>query len=271
MRPCVLYRFDHLALKSYHARPIRIPQELIDAVIDRISTKYTYGSVVGRLFHRLHRQSEAAELKSLALVSRACNHRVWSRLVATCKVADADSRSFEYFERCPNVLLGYTRILAIRYDTNPTTILAILRRFASSPLVFVNFSSMCISEGLLEMLKSDLRNVCAEVAYCALGPVILINLVSALEHIGGLRFKGCRVTTVLEGDHNLPNLPPLQGHLSISESPDSDTTSLLSRVVLSLRSLHHVSRTLPSENRLINACAGSLENLEVKMVVDWST
>jgi hypothetical protein len=250
---------------------MRIPQELIDAVIDCIGAKYTYGSVVVRLFHHLHRQSEAAELKSLALASRACNHRVRSHLFANCKVTHPGSRSPERLEQCPDVLLGYTRILAIRYDTNPTTVLAILRRFASSPLVSMNLSSMCIPEGLPEMLKSDLRNVChVEVAYCTLSPVILINLVSALEHIRGLRLQGCTVTAVLEGDDNFPSLPPLQGHLSISESPYSNTTSLLSRVVLPLRSLHHVSRALLSENKLINACAGSLENLEIRMVVDWS-
>lgn len=251
---------------------MRIPQELIDAVIDCIGAKYTHGSVVSRLFHRLHRQSDAAELTSLAPVSRACNHRVRSHLFASCKVTNVDSQSFENFEQCPDVLLGYTRILTIRYGTNPITILAILRRFASSPLVSIKFFSTYIPEELPEMLKSDLRNVCrVEVAYCTLSPVILINLVGALEHIGGLRLQGCRVTTALERGNNLPSLPPLQGHLSISETFDSNTTSLLSRVVLPLRSLHHVSRTLPSENNLINACAGSLENLEVKMVVDWST
>ena len=101
---------------------------LIDIVIGSIGTRYTYGFVVDRFFHHSHRRSEAAELKSLALASRACNHRVWSHFFASCKVINADSSPFEHFERRPDALIGYTRILTILYDTNPTALFVVLPR-----------------------------------------------------------------------------------------------------------------------------------------------
>jgi len=251
------------------------PQELIDAVIDCIGAQSTFDFAIGSYISHPYRTGKSAdELKSLALASRACNHRARSHLFAKCRVANINPRSFDQFEQCPDVLLGYTRVLTVHYDTTPTTMLAILRRFVSSPLVSVNFYSMRISEGLLEMLKSFLPNVShIKVVHCTLNPVILINLVSTLDHRSELCLQGCGVTTVLEEDDNLPSLPPLQGRLSISDSRHLylDPMGLLSRVALPLRSLDCTSRIHPSENKLIGACAGSLENLEVKMVVDWST
>ena len=156
----------------------------------------------------------------LALASRACNHRVRSHLSANCKTTNAVSWFFERPERWLDALLGYTRTLAIRYDTNPTTIPVILCRFTLPPLVPMNFLSTCISEGLPKMPESDLHNFYhVTVTYCTPDPFILINLVSAIEHVDGLRLQGCGVTTPSEGHDNLPSLTKSLIHIRIALSP----------------------------------------------------
>ena len=128
----VFRRFDHLrptVLKSCRSWSMRIPQELVDAIPSRIGAKYTHSSVVGELFHCPGRQCDIAELKSLASVPGACNHRARSHLFANCKVTNANPRSFEHFEQCPDVLLGCTRTpRMIHRCRNLTTILVTIRR-----------------------------------------------------------------------------------------------------------------------------------------------
>ena len=248
---------------------MRIPQELVDAVIDCIGADGTGNFVVGQLSQSTDRESEREELKSLALVSRACNHRARSHLFARCNVTNPDSRTFKRFGQCPDAILEYTRVLIIRYGGNPATTLATIRRFISSPLVSIRFYTTRIPGELPELLKSlfpNLRRVA--VVASTFSPPTALNLISILEHISELRLQGCHLGANLEGDDNLPSLPPLRGRLVLSGSYPSHSAiiGLLSRIPLPLRSLCHKPIGLSSEHKLINACAGSLENLEVRMM-----
>lgn len=248
---------------------MRIPQELVDAVIDCVGATCAGGFVVGQLFQSTIYESERTDLKSLALVSRACNHRARSYLFARCSFVSSGPRAFERLGQCPDALLKYTRVLGVCYTVNPTATLATLRRFISSPLVSVRFYSACIPVELPQLLRSlfpTVRRV--TVVASTLSPAIVLNLISLLEHMSELRLQRCHLSTTLEGDDNLPSLPPLEGRLVLHESdpPHSAITSLLSRIPLPLRSLCYKSMGLPSENKLIDACAESLENLEVRMI-----
>jgi len=247
---------------------MRIPQELVDAVIDCIGADYTKYFAIGRLFQFVAEDSVRTELKSLALVSRACNHRARSHLFARCKFINSGSGAFERFGQCPDALLSYIRILTIRFCRDQTAILAVLHCFISSPLVSIRFHSTCIPEDLPALLKSlfpDVRRV--TVMASTLSLTIILNLIGILEHTSELWLHRCRFVA-LEADDNPPNLPPLRGRLVLSEPrpPHSAITGLLSRMPIPLRSLRHNPRGLPSENELIGACAGSLENLEVGVV-----
>jgi len=247
---------------------MRIPQELVDAVIDCIGANSTENFVVGRLFQSTISEDERADLKSLALVSGACNHRARSHLFARCNFIGSDSGALERFGQCPDAILNYTRVLVIRYGQNPTAILAILRRFASSPLVSIRLYSTCIPEELPELLKSLFPNVRrVAVVLSTLSAAAALNLISILEHMSELRLQRCQFTA-LEGNDSLPTLPPLQGRLVLSEShpPHSAITSQFSRTPLPLRSLCYTLIGLPPENKLIDTCAGTLETLEVRMV-----
>lgn len=136
----------------------------------------------------------------MVLTSRACNRRVRPRLFARFKVTNL---CLEHSEQFPDVLLGYTPVSIIRYLTNPPAILTTLYRFVSSPLIVMSSWSMCAPEELSEKLKLDWRNVrYVKFANCTLIPAVLINLVSTLEHMSGLRLQGCRVGTPLEENDN---------------------------------------------------------------------
>ena len=267
----VLSRSNRLwptALKPYRTWPMRIPQELVDAVIDCAGADCAVFFVAGRLFQPAIGEDGRAELESLALVSRACNHRARSHLFARCNIIGSDYGAFERFGQCPDAILRYTRVLTIRYGENPTTILATLRRFISSPLVSIRLYSTRIPEDLPELLKSLFPTVHrVTVVASTLSAAAALNLVRILECMGELRFQRCHFTA-LEGNVNLPTLPTLRGRLILSESypPHSTMTSLLSRTPLPLRSLCFEPFGLPSENKLIDACAGSLEDLEVRVV-----
>jgi len=244
---------------------MRIPQELVDAIIDCIGADYTKNFVIGRPPHPITHDSKRVKLTSLALASRACNHRARSHLFARCEFVNAGPRAFERFGHCPDVLLGYVRILTVR-DKNPTTVLATLRRFISSPLVSIRFCRTCIPEELPEMLKSGFNVHRVAVEDSTLSSITLLNLVSTLERVSELHLLWCRVSATL-ADDNLPSLPPLQGCLFLSEShpPPSAVTNLLSRTSLPLRSLSHMSPRFPPETELIGACAGTLENLQIQI------
>jgi len=110
---------------------VRVHQELVDAVIDCTGAGCAEKFAVGQLFQSTTNEGERSLLKSLALASRACNHRARSHLFARCNFADSDSGAFDRFRQCPDALLRYTRVLAIRYGHDSTTILAVLRRFTS--------------------------------------------------------------------------------------------------------------------------------------------
>jgi len=177
-------QFDRLwstALKSCRTWPMRIPQELVDAVIDCICADYTGDFLVGRLSQSTNSEDERAELKALALVSRACNHRARSHLFARCKFINSGSGALARFGQCPDALLSYTRVLTI--GQNPTTTLAVLRRFISSPLVSIRFHSTSIPGELPELLKSLFSNVCrVAVIASILSPAVVFNLINILEH-----------------------------------------------------------------------------------------
>lgn len=255
---------------------MRIPQELVDAVIDIVGAGYTESFVIGQplQFPSDHQVETRANLLSLALVSKACNHRARSHLFARCNFINAGSLHPECLEQGPGVLLAYTRYLAIVKDQNPATVHATLRHFISSPLITLALHSVHIPEELPEMLNSVFRTVRHVVVVAStLSPATLLNLVSNLERMSVLGFQRCRLNAALGEDDNFPSLPPLQGRLFLSGSDDSPPhltlPSLLSRVHLPLRSLHHTSTALPSDNKLISACAGSLEELDVSVLVNW--
>ena len=254
--------------KSCRSRPMRIPQELVDAVIDCIGADRAEDFFVGQLFQSAVSEDERAQLKSLALASRACNHRARSYLFARCNVVNSDPGAVEGLGQCPDALLKYIRVLTIRCGENPATTLATLRRFISSPLVSIRLFSMHVPEELPELLKSLFPNVHRVIVVASmLSAAAALNLVSILEHTSELRLNQCHFTPLGRND-SLPTLPPLQGRLVLSEShpPHSAITSLLSRIPLPLRSLSHDFVGLPSENKLIEACGGSLEILEVRML-----
>lgn len=244
---------------------MRLPQELVDAIIDCIGIPH--GQVFAENGASKSRRARS-DLKSLALVSRACNHRARSHLFATQTVYIHNS--LDSFDRCPDVLLGYTRTLTIFQSCKvPLKALLILRRFVSSPLISISLILLHFPEELPEMLKLSFPNVRRiAVLSSLLSPSALLNLLSTLECVGEVRLRGCRLNRPIKRDDNLPSLPPLHGRLSISD-PHSTITGPLSTIPLPLRSLTYTSRAFPPEKEIINACAGSLENLEVRMFVDW--
>ena len=243
---------------------MRFPQEIIDAIIDYVGADCAEDFIVGRPFQSIN-ENERTELKSLALVSRACNHRARSHLFARCNVVNSDFGTFERFRQCPGAILKYTRALIIRRSENP---ISILSRFTSSRLVSIRFHLMQIPEELPKLLKSLFPNV-RRVAVVAstLSAVAVLNLIGILEHMSELRLERCHCID-LGGDDSLPTLPPLQGRLILYEprSPHFAITSLLSRIPLPLRSLCYKQIGLPSENKFVDSCAGSLENLELGIV-----
>ena len=119
------------------------------------------------------------------------------------------------------------------------------------------------------MVKSTFHNVRhITIGGSKFSPAILLNLISTLEHVSELHLQGCEASPAPEGCDSLPNLPSLRGHLSISD-PRTSIINLLSHLHLPLHSLSHASRALPPENKVIDACAASLENLEIRMVINW--
>jgi hypothetical protein len=194
---------------------MRLPQELVDAIIDCIGIPYAQASENGDS-HLPKYQSGEDGLKSLALVSGACNHRVRSHLFANYRVCTRDS--LKRFDRCPDVLLGYACTLTIfQYDEDPAKILTVIRRFASSPLVFITLCLLHFPEELAEMFKSSFPNVRRiDVLVSSLYSSTLLNLVSTLERVDEPCLRRCEVVWATEGD-SLPSLPPLHGRLIISD------------------------------------------------------
>lgn len=242
---------------------MRLPQELVDAIIDCIGIPYALASS-GKSCYLPERRRGKDCLRLLALVSRACNHRVRSHLFRYFKI-----RALYSLDQCPDALLGYARTLKIvQHYEHPSNALLILRRFISSPLVSITLYLQDFPEELLEMLRSsfpDIRRI--SVRSSSLTPSVLLNLVSTLERVHVVSLRRCRLNNPTEGD-GLPTLPFLHGRLSISD-PHFAITGLLGRIPLPLRSLRYVSRAFPPEKKIIDACAVSLENLEVKMLIDW--
>lgn len=248
---------------------MRLPQELVDAIIDCFGIPYAQAATEKGDSHPPGSQGGGDDLKSLALVSRACNHRARSHLFANYRIYTLDS--IKRLDQYPDLLLGYARTLTIAqcYRTPAsTTFLPILRRFVSSPLVSIAFHFLRVPEELPEILKSSFPNIRRiDVLSSSLSPSVLLNLVGTLERVHDLRLRRCRLSRATEGDNRPPSLPPLRGRLYISD-PHSAIVGLLSQIPLPLRSLCYTSRVFPPEKKIIDACSGSLENLEVRILVD---
>lgn len=241
------------------------PQELVDAVIDCIGVPYAQTNAKIGYSNLPVSQSGRDDLQSLALVSRACNHRVRSHLFAHHRVHNSPCS----LDQCPDVLLGYARTLTIFECGDPADIIPSIRRFTSSPLVSISLRHLNLPQELPEMLKLSFPNIRRIfVRGSMLNPFVLLNLVSTLERVDQLCLMLCTLDLDIEIDKSPPGLPPLHGCL-IVDDPYYSVTVLLSRIPLPLRSLRYASRAHTPEQGFINACAGSLENLQVIMLIDW--
>ena len=246
---------------------MRLPQELADSIIDHIGIIYTQSSDIDDPTHLHESQCAKGDLKSLALVSRACNHRARSHLFAECRV---DSQgSLEKFKHCSDTLLRYTRTLTVnQHGYYSIKIFPLLSRLVSSQLVTMTLLLRPVPKELPETLKSSFPNPRSVVFGDSLfSRSTLVNSIGALERLDMLHIQNCYPMPPTE-DEKIPSLPPLNGQLSILDF-NVFTINELSQIPLRLRSLRYASIGLPAENKLINAWAESLENLEVSMFVDW--
>lgn len=110
---------------------------------------------------------------------------------------------------------------------------------------------------MLKLVFSNVPHV--TIGISTFSPAILMS---------GLRLQRCKLNPALEGDDSSSSLPPFYGRFYISD-PRSAMTSLLSLMLLPLRSVCHTSGAPPPGNEPTSAYGGYLESLGVRMVVDW--
>lgn len=240
---------------------MRIPQEIVDAIIDYFGVPLDQPHCHGPTFYRWDLDRNA--LNSWALVSKACNHRVRHYLFSHCKITATPS-FLRTFAQCPDVLLIHTRFLYICRPRNLEEIQSIILRFSSSPLIRVKFVSAPILTGFPAVFESFLPNVrCVQFERCLFDPIALMRL----RYHRGLRelaVGGCLVNGILESIEDIragiPRRLP-DGIGAIEE--------VAGRVLRSLRALRLESTADKSENELIKACAKSLQFIEIKTKKDW--
>ena len=244
-----------------HSVTMRVPQEIVDAIIDSFGVPLDQPQKHDPIFYRW--DLDKSVLNSWALVSKACNHRVRFYLFSHCKIIAAPS-FLRTFARCPDVLLTYTRFLYICRPRTLAEIQSIIPRFASSPLIRIKFVSAPILAGFPSVFGSLLPNVrCVHFEGCLFDPIALVKL-QGYRDLRGVAVDNCYANGILEsiGDvkAGIPRRLP-DGRGGVDE--------VVGRVLRSLRALRLESIADQSENELIKACAKSLQFVEVKSRKDW--
>ena len=240
-----------------------VPQEIVDAIIDCFGAPLDQPRCHNPIFYRW--DLDKSVLNSLALVSRACNHRVRYYLFSHCKVVATPS-FLRLFAQCPDVLLAYTRYLYIYRPCNLGDIQSIISRFSSSPIARVEFVSAQILAGFPTVFGSFLPKAgCVQFERCLFDPIALVGLRS-LPELREVAVGGCIVKGVLESVKDIEARAP-------QRLPDGrgDVEDILGYLVRSLRALSFESTTNPLENELVESWAESLEFIEIRTRVDWST
>ena len=241
---------------------MRVPQEIVDAVIDYFGVQLDHPQSHDPVFCR--RDLDKSVLNSWALVSRACNHRVRYYLFSHCKIIATPS-FLRTFSQCPDVLLTYTQFLYICRPRSLADIQSIIPRFASSPLTRVKFVSAPILAGFPAVFGSFLPDVrCVHFEACLLDPIVLVKLRSHRD-LREVAVKNCYVKGILESIEDIKAGIPRR-------LPDGTggTNEVSGRVLRPLRALRLESTADQSENELIKTCAKSLQFIEVKTKTDWS-
>ena len=240
---------------------MRVPQEIVDAIIDYFGVQLDLLDRHDPIFYRWDLDKSA--LNSWALVSKACNHRVRYYLFSHCKIV-ALPPLLQYFSECPDVLLTYTRFLYICRPHISMDLQPIIARFASSPLIRVTFVSARILAGFPAVFGSflpDVRHVRFE--SCLFDPIALVEL-RGHQSLREVAVVDCRANGILESIEDIWAGIPRRLPNGIG-----DVDEISGRVLRPLRALRLESSADQSENELIKACAKSLQFLEVKTNKDW--
>ena len=240
---------------------MRVPQEIVDAIIDYFGVPLDRPQSHDPIFYRWDLDKNV--LGSWALVSKACNHRVRYYLFSHCKIIAIPS-FLRSFARCPGILLTYTRFLYICRPRNLAEIHSIIPRFASSPLIRVKFVSAPILAGFPAVFGSFLPNVrCVHFEACMFNPIALVKL-RGHQDLRELAVDNCYVNGILESIEDVKAGIPrrlLDG--------SGDVNEVTGRVLRPLRALRLESTADQSENELITVCARSLQFIEVKARDNW--
>lgn len=243
---------------------MRVPQEIVDTIIDYFGVPLDQPQSHDPIFYRW--DLDKSVLNSWALVSKACNHRVRYYLFSHCKIIAKPSELWA-FALCPDVLLTYTRFLYIYRPRSLQDIQTVISRFSSSPLIRVKFESAQILAGFPAIFGSLLPNVrCVRFEKCLFDPIALARLRGHPElreiSVGG----GCVASGILESiedvNAGIPRRVP-DGSGGIEE--------VTGGVLRSLRAVRFESIGEEVENELVEACAKSLQFIEIKVKDDWST
>lgn len=240
---------------------MRVPQEIVDAIIDYFGVQLDHPQNHDSIFYRWDLDKRA--LNSWALVSKACNHRVRYYLFSHCKII-AKPPFLQVFSQCPDVLLAYTRFLYICRPRGIAEIQSVIPRFAASPLIRVRFVSAPILAGFPAVFGSFLPNVrYLHFEGCLFDPIALVKLRSHRD-LREVAVDNCYVNGILESIEDVKAGIPRR-------LPDGSgsTSEVSGRVLRPLRALRLESTADQSENELIKACAKSLQFIEVKTKKDW--
>lgn len=242
---------------------MRVPQEIVDAIIDCFGAPLNEPQDHDPIFYRWDLDKRA--LNSWALVSKACNHRVRSYLFSHCKIIATPS-FLQTFTQCPDILLTYTRFLFIHRPRNLSVIQSIILRFASSPLVQVKFAHAQIHAGFPSVFGTFLPNVRrVHFEACLFDPITLVKL-RGHRDLREMVVDNCHMSGILESIEDIKAGIPRR-------SPDGsgDINEVVGCVLRPLRALRLESTAGQLENELIKACAKSLQFIEVKTKQDWGT
>jgi len=242
---------------------MRVPQEIVDAIIDCFGVQLDHPQSHDPFFYRW--DLDKSILNSWALVSKACNHRVRYYLFSHCKVIARPS-PLRIFSQCPDVLLTYTRFLYICRPRSLAEIQSIIPRFASSPIIRVKFVSAPILAGFPAVFRSFLPDVrCVHFEGCLFDPIALVKL-RGHRDLREVSVDNCYANGILESIEDVKAGIP-------QRLPDGSggASEVSGRVLRPLRALRLESTADQSENELIKACAKSLQFIEVKIKEDWGT
>ena len=240
---------------------MRVPQEIVDAIIDCFGAPLDEPRNTDPIFYRW--DLDKSVLNSWTLVSKACNHRVRFYLFSHCKIV-ASPPFLRTFTRCPDVLLTYTRFLCICRPRNLDDIRSIISRFVSSPLVQVDFVSAPILAGFPSVFGSFLPNVrSVRFEGCLFDPIALVKL-QGHRDLREVAVENCYANGILESIEDIRAGIPRR-------LPDGsgNTSGVVGRVLRPLRALRLELAEGQSENELLEACAKSLQFIEVKTKNHW--